>query len=116
MGVPLQGVAAIDCVALATLPEIGEAFMINERALIQSSFDGGGTGMSNVAELTPVKPVEAKEIETPVLPAELLAVNPEKVATPETAGTVVVPPKVQIPEVVRAVAVIAAVLLVKLPY
>ena len=59
----------------------------------------------NVDDVTEVKPLAEKTIIAPVIGDWLEADNPEKVANPLTAETEVVPPKLQLPLVVSAVAV-----------
>ena len=56
-----------------------------------------GAGMLNVELVTPVNPVEVKEMVAPVTALLPKAVRPLKVALPEDAAFVVVPPRVQEP-------------------
>ena len=59
--------------------------------------------MLNVVEVLLVRPVEVKLMVAPVTAAALVAVRPEKVATPELALTAVVPPRVHEPAPTAAV-------------
>src|ERR1035438_8338488 len=56
-----------------------------------------GAGILNPDEVTPVRSVEVNETVAPVTAAVLNAVKPAKVAVPETAAFVVVPPIVHAP-------------------
>ena len=56
-----------------------------------------------VLEVALVRLVAVKLMVAPVTAAALVAVRPEKVATPEMAFTTVVPPSVQVPDPTAAV-------------
>jgi hypothetical protein len=73
-----------------------------------------GAGMLNVLDVAPVNPEELKLIVAPVTEAKLDADKPLKVAVPEFAATVAVPPNVQLPASTAAVTL--AVLVVVFPY
>ena len=53
--------------------------------------------MLNAVEVTPVRVLDVKEMVAPVTAAALVAVKPAKVAVPEAAACVAVPPIVQMP-------------------
>ena len=85
-------------VADMVVPLADDPFTVMEVGLEERSLLGGGVGMLKVEDVVPVRPAELKVIVAPVTAAALVAVNPEKVATPEDALIVVVPPRVQVPE------------------
>ena len=76
---------------------------------------GAGAGMLKLPEVTCVNGVEVKSIVTPLTAPDAPAVRPAKVATPEEADTVSVPPKVQVPCTAAAV-MLAELVVTVLPY
>ena len=98
-----------------SIPVIAPVLAVRFIAPLQLSFIGAGAGMLKAFETTPFKEKLLKEIVALVTPAVLVAVSPENVATPDVAFIDIDPPILQTLVSVE-VAVINALLVVRLPY